>query len=99
MGVLCVEMFLQEDGGLLVCLSDQDDCDPDACLPDPMFWRVMERKLATCVPALAGARPMFIYEPAHYMKQFHADYLTTEELKAKVKKAGAMGDRRSTMPV
>lgn len=45
-----------EDGGLLVCLSDQDDCDPDACLPDPMFWRVMERKLATCVPALAGAR-------------------------------------------
>ena len=38
--------------------------------------------------ALAGARPLFIYEPAHYMKQFHAGYLTDEELKEKVKKAG-----------
>jgi len=38
--------------------------------------------------ALAGARPLFIYEPAHYMKQFHANYLTEEQLKTKVKKAG-----------
>ena len=38
--------------------------------------------------ALAGSRPLFIYEPAHYMKQFHAKYLSEEELKAKVKKAG-----------
>jgi peptide/nickel transport system substrate-binding protein len=38
--------------------------------------------------ALAGARPMFIYEPAHYMKQFHAKYVPAEDLKAKVKKAG-----------
>lgn len=38
--------------------------------------------------ALAGARPLFIYEPAHYMKQFHAKYLAEEELKAKVKAAG-----------
>ena len=38
--------------------------------------------------ALAGARPLFIYEPAHYMKQFHANYLSEEELKAKVKEAG-----------
>ena len=38
--------------------------------------------------ALAGARPLFIYEPAHYMKQFHANYLSEEELAAKVKKAG-----------
>ena len=38
--------------------------------------------------ALAGARPLFIYEPAHYMKQFHANYLSEEELTAKVKKAG-----------
>mgnify|MGYP003630262701 FL=1 len=43
-----------ETGGLLVCLSDQDDCEPDSCAPDPMFWRVMERKLATCLPHLAG---------------------------------------------
>jgi len=38
--------------------------------------------------ALAGARPLFIYEPAHYMKQFHANYLPEAELKAMVKKAG-----------
>jgi len=38
--------------------------------------------------AIAGASPLFIYEPAHYMKQFHANYLPAEDLKAKVKKAG-----------
>ncbi len=38
--------------------------------------------------ALAGAQPLFIYEPAHYMKQFHAKYLPEEELKAKVRAAG-----------
>ncbi|MFT6772668.1 MAG: peptide/nickel transport system substrate-binding protein [Paracoccaceae bacterium] len=26
------------------------------------------------LPALAAARPPFIYRPAHYLKQFHADY-------------------------
>lgn len=40
------------------------------------------------LPALAGARPLFIYEPAHYLKKFHAKYLPEEELKAKVKEAG-----------
>lgn len=38
--------------------------------------------------ALAGSQPLFIYEPAHYMKQFHAKYLPADELKAKVKQAG-----------
>ena len=26
------------------------------------------------LPALAGARPLYIYRPAHYLKQFHAAY-------------------------
>jgi peptide/nickel transport system substrate-binding protein len=39
------------------------------------------------LPALAAPRPMFIYMPAHYMKQFHADYLTDDELAEKVEKA------------
>ncbi|MEO1000186.1 MAG: ABC transporter substrate-binding protein, partial [Pseudomonadota bacterium] len=30
--------------------------------------------------ALAGARPPFIYRPAHYMKQFHADYRDEQEM-------------------
>ena len=39
------------------------------------------------LPALAAPRPLFIYMPAHYMKQFHADYLSDEELAEKVEKA------------
>ena len=34
--------------------------------------------------ALAGARPMYIYQPAHYMKQFHKDYVDAEKLAAMV---------------
>ncbi|MEO0938271.1 MAG: ABC transporter substrate-binding protein [Pseudomonadota bacterium] len=30
---------------------------------------------------LAGARPPFIYRPAHYLKQFHADYADPAKLK------------------
>jgi peptide/nickel transport system substrate-binding protein len=37
------------------------------------------------LPALAGARPTFIYLPAHYMKQFHEDYADPAELARKVK--------------
>jgi len=36
------------------------------------------------LPALAAPRPLYIYMPAHYMKQFHADYLSDEELAEKV---------------
>ncbi|MFT5706882.1 MAG: peptide/nickel transport system substrate-binding protein, partial [Oceanospirillaceae bacterium] len=36
------------------------------------------------LPALARPSPLFIYMPAHYMKRFHADYLTKEQLKEKV---------------
>jgi peptide/nickel transport system substrate-binding protein len=32
------------------------------------------------LPALAGARPLFIYAPAHYLRQFHADYARPDEL-------------------
>jgi peptide/nickel transport system substrate-binding protein len=47
-------------------------------VPNPLF-----------LPALARARPVYIYRPAHYMKQFHADYADPEELAAKVEKAKA----------
>ncbi|MCZ6481799.1 MAG: ABC transporter substrate-binding protein, partial [Alphaproteobacteria bacterium] len=39
------------------------------------------------LPAIAGARPLFIYRPAHYLKQFHARYADEAELKAKVEEA------------
>ena len=36
--------------------------------------------------ALAKARPLFIYKPAHYMKRFHARYADSDALAALVKK-------------
>ena len=36
---------------------------------------------------LAGASPLYIYRPAHYLKQFHAKYTDEESLKASVKQA------------
>ena len=40
------------------------------------------------LPTLAGARPEFIYQPAHYLKQFHADYADAEALEERVAEAG-----------
>ncbi|KAA3632462.1 MAG: ABC transporter substrate-binding protein, partial [Proteobacteria bacterium] len=39
------------------------------------------------LPALAGARPLYIYQPAHYMKQFHAKYADPDKLKEMVRDA------------
>ena len=39
--------------------------------------------------ALAGARPLFIYQPAHYLKQFHSRYADPEALAAAVEENGA----------
>jgi peptide/nickel transport system substrate-binding protein len=46
-------------------------------IPNPLF-----------LPALAGPDPLFIYRPAHYMKQFHIKYADKEALDAKVKRVG-----------
>jgi peptide/nickel transport system substrate-binding protein len=45
--------------------------------PNPLF-----------LPALAGAEPVFIYCPAHYLKQFHEKYADRGKLDALVKDAG-----------
>jgi peptide/nickel transport system substrate-binding protein len=45
--------------------------------PNPLF-----------VPQIAGPDPLFIYAPAHYLKQFHAKYADKAMLTAMVKKAG-----------
>jgi len=39
------------------------------------------------IPRLAGASPLFIYAPAHYMKQFHARYADPKKLEAAIKEA------------
>lgn len=38
------------------------------------------------LPRLAGASPLFIYRPAHYLKQFHAKYADPDELKVILRK-------------
>lgn len=39
------------------------------------------------LPALAGARPLFLYRPSHYLKQFHPLYTDEDELKVKMETA------------
>ncbi|MEO0391549.1 MAG: ABC transporter substrate-binding protein, partial [Pseudomonadota bacterium] len=50
--------------------------------PDPLTvvieWPVANDEFLS---RLAGARPPFIYRPAHYLKQFHVDFADPEELK------------------
>ena len=45
-------------------------------LPNPRF-----------LPALAQARPVYIYRPAQYMKKYHAKYAPAEKLAERVQQA------------
>jgi len=59
--------------------------------PNPLF-----------LPDLAGPSPLFIYRPAHYLKQFHQKYAESEKLDALVKDANqrnwaALHNRLDTM--
>ncbi len=47
--------------------------------PNPVF-----------LPALAAPQPLYIYMPAHYLKQFHEKYVDKDTLAGKVKKAHVM---------
>ncbi|WP_085908060.1 ABC transporter substrate-binding protein [Kiloniella majae] len=47
-------------------------------VPNPFF-----------LPSLAATRPLYLFQPAHYMKQFHAKYVDADELEQRVTKAGA----------
>ena len=57
---------------------------------------------ANFLPLLAQASPPFIYRPAHYLKQFHADFadpdaLADEVRAARVKSWAALHNRRDEM--
>ena len=43
------------------------------------------------LPALAGSAPLFIYRPAHYLRQFHMRYAQAEVLDAAIK----LGNKRN----
>ena len=54
------------------------------------------------LPAIAGAQPLYVYMPAHYMRQFHAKYADKEALaravkSLKVKDWSSLHDRKSRM--
>src|SRR5690606_23626851 len=54
------------------------------------------------ITALAGAQPLYIYAPAHYLKQFHAKYADPDELNSNIKGArvrswSALHDRMGRM--
>ncbi|MDR6293637.1 MULTISPECIES: ABC transporter substrate-binding protein [Inquilinus] len=40
------------------------------------------------LPGLAGATPLYIYAPAHYLKQFHKKYADAKALEALVRQSG-----------
>ena len=49
------------------------------------------------LPALAGARPVYIYAPSHWLRRFHARYADRERLDREAREQGAGGTgRRST---
>ncbi|MEP7207242.1 MAG: ABC transporter substrate-binding protein [Casimicrobiaceae bacterium] len=41
------------------------------------------------LPALAGPSPLYVYRPAHYLRQFHARYVGLEKANAIAKEAGS----------
>jgi peptide/nickel transport system substrate-binding protein len=57
---------------------------------------------ADFLPRLAGAAPLYIYRPAHYLKKFHQKYVEPAELEKMVKEAeqpswAALHNRRDNM--
>lgn len=60
---------------------------PQVSFPDPLTVIYEWTKPNThFIPTLAQARPPFILRPAHYLKQFHADYATPEAMEEKIEK-------------
>lgn len=45
---------LPDGPGLMVCMSDMDDVDPDSCQVDPLIRRILDRRLAHSLPSLEG---------------------------------------------
>jgi len=71
------KLLLVEDEYPSVEFLDQHTIRYSWSKPNPYF-----------LPALAGARPLYIYKPAHYLRQFHARYQTEEKLAEMIKESG-----------
>jgi peptide/nickel transport system substrate-binding protein len=56
--------------------------------PDPLTVRYSwDKPNAEFLPQIAGASPLFIFRPGHYLKKFHKKYADPEKLAAAVKDA------------
>jgi peptide/nickel transport system substrate-binding protein len=63
---------------------------PEVDFPDEVTVRYTWKKPNPhFLSSLAGARPLYIYRPAHYLKKFHALHTDEQTLAARVKKAKA----------
>jgi len=62
---------------------------PTVTIIDPVTVRYSWSKPNPAfLPALAGARPLYIYRPAHYLRKYHSRYGDKDKLNAKAKKRG-----------
>ncbi len=62
---------------------------PEVSFPDETTVRyAWEKPNPFFLPALASASPLYIYLPAHYMKQFHAKYGDVEKLQEMAEEEG-----------
>ncbi|MGO1081120.1 ABC transporter substrate-binding protein [Inquilinus sp. CA228] len=62
---------------------------PKVEYPDPVTVRFSwSRPNPEFLPALAGPAPLYLFAPAHYLKQFHKRYADAKALEALVKQAG-----------
>ena len=68
------------------------DQPPEVLFPDPETviyrWAAPNPRF---LPALAEPTPLYIFMPAHYMRQFHARFTPPEELQKRVKETGSRG--------
>lgn len=67
-----------------------DGKEPKFQVIDELTFRyTWEKPNPSFLPALAAPSPLYIYRPAHYMKQFHPRYADKDELTKKVENANA----------
>ena len=63
---------------------------PEVEFPDAVTIRyIWSKPNPFLIPALAGARPLDLFRPAHYLKRFHPDHGNQEEIDKAVEAAGA----------
>lgn len=70
--------LMVEGAGPIVTFPDETTVIYEWTAPNPRF-----------LPVLAQARPLYIYSPAHYMRQFHARYADPQDLARLVETAEA----------